>query len=154
SPEGADNDLFGWPAVEGSANLVGATSVCVPSMPALMGALYERGASLPWSRLVQPAIELARDGISPDWYLTLNVANDQGPLSQFASTAAVFLPGGRVPAYDLDNLGGRELRQADLAETLASIAAEGMEVFYLGALAERLAGFVREQGGFLDADDL
>jgi gamma-glutamyltranspeptidase/glutathione hydrolase len=165
APEGADRDLFGWPAVEGNANLIGAASACVPTMPALMGALYERGASLPWSRLVQPAIELARDGFSPDWYLTLNIANDQEPLSAFASTAAVFLPRGRVPAYDLDNLAGqrarnepsscgRELRQPDLAETLAAIAIEGPQVFYRGAMAERLAGFVREQGGFLDADDL
>lgn len=41
-----DDDLFGWPSVVGGANLRGATSVCVPSMVAMMEQRTRRVAAL------------------------------------------------------------------------------------------------------------
>jgi gamma-glutamyltranspeptidase/glutathione hydrolase len=60
----------------------------------------------------------------------------------------VFLPGGRVPQP------GEIFRQPDLAHTLKQIAANGADVFYKGAIADRIAQFYKENGGVLAKDDL
>lgn len=153
APGGIDTDLFGWPKVEGDANVMGATSVCVPSMVALARALYQRGGSLPWDRLLRPAIALA-EGYAVDWLLALNILHEQETLSRFPSTSAVLLPRGRVPSYSLDSTGGSVLLQSDLASTLRELAAHGGDTFYHGEIAQRLADYIRSHGGFLQPDDL
>ena len=44
--------------------------------------------------------------------------------------------------------------QTDLARTLTTIARDGADVFYRGALARKSADFYAEQGGLLSKDDL
>jgi gamma-glutamyltranspeptidase len=102
APGAIDADLFGWTTVEGEANVMGAASVCIPSMVALAHALYQRGASMPWDRLLQPAIALA-DGYAVDWLLALNILYEQETLSRFPSTAAVLLVGQRRRSGLLDH---------------------------------------------------
>lgn len=147
-----DRDLFGWPRVVDDANQLGATSVCVPTMVALMESLHRLGGTRPWSELVEPAISLARHA-QVDWLLTLNILNDQQTLSGFPSTAAVFCPGGRVPVYSLDDAASGILRQEDLALTLGQIATRGAASFYRGAIAEIMTSFLRSQGASVTADD-
>lgn len=150
---GTDRDLFGWPSVEKNANLIGATSVCVPTMVALMEALYQQGASLSWSELIEPAVSLARSH-TVDWLLALCILNDQTSLRSFPTTAEVFLPNGLVPAYDLDNESASVLHQERLADTLQEIADKGAAAFYGGAIGNAIARFLQSQGGAMDAHDL
>src|SRR5437763_5078527 len=42
---------------------VGPASCAVPGVPAGLGALWEAHGRLPWRRLVEPALALARDGV-------------------------------------------------------------------------------------------
>ena len=43
---------------------VGAASCAVPGVPAGLDALWRAGGRLPWERLVEPALELARSGVA------------------------------------------------------------------------------------------
>jgi gamma-glutamyltranspeptidase len=58
------------------------------------------------------------------------------------------------PLYHPDRLAGGRLVQIALAATLTRIAEEGAEVFYRGALAERIAGAAAAAGSPLAAGDL
>jgi gamma-glutamyltranspeptidase / glutathione hydrolase len=95
-----------------------------------------------------PAIAYAREGfpltevIADGW--SRNVRN----LSSYSNILAVYAPGGRPPAK------GEVFRNPALAETLATIGREGRDAFYRGSIAQRIAGFMKAQGGFLTADDL
>src|SRR5262245_23699073 len=42
---------------------IGPASCAVPGLPAALGELWERLGRLPWSRLCEPALELARTGV-------------------------------------------------------------------------------------------
>ena len=42
---------------------IGAASCAVPGLPAALGELWERLGRLPWARLCEPALELARSGV-------------------------------------------------------------------------------------------
>jgi gamma-glutamyltranspeptidase / glutathione hydrolase len=101
------------------------------------------------AQLLQPAIDLARDGFIieddladtlPDWYRRLG---------KWPSSAKVF---SRPDGTSLR--GGDRLVQTDLAATLSSIAAQGPRGFYEGPVAERLAKAVTDAGGIMTADDL
>lgn len=72
----------------------------------------------------------------------------RGELALQAESAALFLPGGAIPAA------GAKLANHDLARTLQTIADAGWAGFYRGAIAEELARFSREAGGFFREDDL
>jgi gamma-glutamyltranspeptidase/glutathione hydrolase len=153
-PGGVDDDLFGWPRVAGGLNVKGATSVAVPSAVALLEALHRHGASWPWARLVEPAVRLAEDGWPVDWQMVLHLVAHQAELEEYPTTRATYLPGGRLPQYSLTDVPGTTVRFPRLAETLRVIAREGARVLYAGPLGERVAAFVREQGGWLEREDL
>src|SRR5687768_10665518 len=42
---------------------IGSASCAVPGLPAALGELWERLGGLPWKRLCEPALELARTGV-------------------------------------------------------------------------------------------
>ena len=99
--------------------------------------------------ILQPAIDLARDGFVidddladtlPDWYRRLG---------KWPASAKVF---SRPDGTSLR--GGDKLVQGDLAATLAAIAAQGPRGFYEGPVAEKLAKAVTDAGGIMTTDDL
>lgn len=153
-PQGQDDDLFGWPRVVGGANLLGPTSVAVPSMVAVMGALYRQGARLSWERLLAPAIRMAREGVPASWLMVLHLVESAQELSRFAGTRATYFPEGRVPVYDAGDRLTHVYPYPALADTLEQIAGEGPEAFYHGRIARGLAEFMRVHQGFLSEQDL
>ena len=65
-PSGSGGELIGLDVPFGEELVhyaVGAASCAVPGVVAGLGALWERYGRLPWPRLVEPAIRLARDGV-------------------------------------------------------------------------------------------
>jgi gamma-glutamyltranspeptidase/glutathione hydrolase len=153
-PGGVDDDLFGWPLVAGGLNMKGATSVAVPSAVALLEALHRFGASWPWERLLEPAVELAESGWPVDWQMVLHLVAHQTELAEYPTTRDTFLPGGQLPRYGLTDLPGTTVRFPRLAETLRIIGREGARALYAGQLADALVTFVQRQGGWLDRRDL
>jgi gamma-glutamyltranspeptidase / glutathione hydrolase len=127
---------------------IGAASVAVPGTVAGLEAAHREYGRVPWATLLEPAIRLAREGI----VLTREQAYLHAILDVILrhtdSSRAVYGPAGeRLVAGD-------RLVVADLAGTLGLLADEGARVFYDGSLAERLASYVGDQGGWLTRDDL
>ena len=99
--------------------------------------------------LLQPAIDLARDGILiaddnadtlPDWHRRL---------ARWPSAAKIF---SRTDGTSLRE--GDSLVQSDLAATLSAIATQGPRGFYEGPVAEKLVKAIGGAGGIMTLDDL
>ena len=101
------------------------------------------------AQLIAPAERLARDGLTVDDDLADSLPRARGRLARFPSSARIFLKPGGSPFGP-----GDTLVQADLAATLAAIAARGPKAFYEGEVAERIAAAARAHGGVMTAEDL
>jgi gamma-glutamyltranspeptidase/glutathione hydrolase len=123
----------------------------VPGTPAGLALALEKYGSgkFTLADLIRPAIELARSG----FVLTDDSADSlpswHARLAHWPSTAKIF---SRSDGTSLRE--GDTLVQADLADTLSAIAAQGPRGFYEGAVAEKLAKAVQDAGGLMTADDL
>ena len=100
-------DLFGWPEVEGDANIHGPLSFVIPSAVAGYAEMHRRWGKLPLAEIAAPAVALARRGLPQDWYTTLKVANSASILRRYPESARIYLRDGLppVPPYQ----GGLEL---------------------------------------------
>ena len=126
----------------------GPLAVAVPGMPDAYAALLGRWGSRSLSEMAAPAIGYAADGYPLSASGAEAIRDSADLLRRFPASAAVFLPGGRVP------LSGEILRQTDLGRTLAAYAKDGPDIFYRGDVARRIARFMTGAGGALSADDL
>jgi gamma-glutamyltranspeptidase/glutathione hydrolase len=126
----------------------GYLSAPVPSTLKGYAALHAAYGKLPWQQVLAPAIELAEQGFVMTKALSDDIEANRRMLSQFPSSAKVFLPGGRVPRP------GEIFRQPDLARTLKEVAAHGADVFYKGNIADQIDKFYREHDGVLRKEDL
>ncbi|HEX6909657.1 MAG TPA: gamma-glutamyltransferase [Longimicrobium sp.] len=149
APMAATANMFLEPdgSVSDSLSLVGHLASGVPGSVAGMWEAHRRYGSLPWADLVQPAINLA-EGIVVHERLANSLRSMEDRLGRYPATARIFLPGNRPPRV------GDRLVQADLAQTLRRIAAEGMDGFYRGRTAELVEAEMRRGGGIMTADDL
>jgi len=147
APAAASRDMYlrdGAPV--DSLSRDGALAVATPGLVPGLWELHHREGRLPWSRLVAPARDLARDGFPVDELLARRI---RGHAERFDPAArAVFLPDGVPPET------GAVLRQPDLAATLDRVARHGGDEFRTGATAQALAAAVREAGGLLSPADL
>jgi gamma-glutamyltranspeptidase/glutathione hydrolase len=127
---------------------IGAASVAAPGSTAGLEAAHRAYGSLPWRRLVEPALELARGGfeMTPEQaHLHLIL----GPILRRTDE------GRRVYGRGGGSLrAGARVRRDDLAQTLELIAAEGAAAFYRGDLAAAIVAHVRDAGGTLTRNDL
>jgi gamma-glutamyltranspeptidase / glutathione hydrolase len=127
---------------------IGAASVAVPGTVAGLETAHRRFATIPWARLLEPAIELARSGVE--------LTREQAYLHAILDIILRHTEHGRViygPRGDRLVAGDR-LVMRDLAETLEQLAADGARTFYEGALAGELTDHVRAEGGVLTSEDL
>ncbi len=151
----AAGGMFGWPLVEGDSNIVSALSVGVPGTMAGLSLALEKHGTLPMSRLFEPAIELAEEGFTADWYLSTMIAGAARLMQRFPETRDIFLPGGLPPAPPLRAyLGSERFRQPQLAATLRRLGAGGVEEFSRGEVGRALVRTMERQGGLITADDL
>jgi len=116
----------------------GGLSIGVPGSLRLIALAHDRHGRLPWARLFQPAIRLARDGfaITPRLHAILSSRD----------SLARSTPWGRAQFYDANGEPkpvGTILRNPELAATLEQIAARGPEYFYHGPNAEALVATAR-----------
>ena len=136
-------------ALKGKDYTQGYLSAPVPSNLKGYYALQSTYGRLKWAQVLQPAIDLAEHGfVVKKEDLSDRIAEFKQELSQFPSSAEVFLPGGRVPQP------GEIFVQPNLARTLKEVAAQGVDAFYKGDIAGRIADFYKEHGGLLTREDL
>lgn len=147
---------------------------CVPSVVDSWAVALARFGTISLGQAMAPAIELADQG----WPMQADLSalietHEQRFRERYPHTAAIYLPGGRLPRT------GDVFRNPDFAETLRTICrAEedarhkgriaaleaARDAFYRGPLAERIASFVRDNpvedasgtahAGLLSYDDM
>jgi gamma-glutamyltranspeptidase/glutathione hydrolase len=123
-------------------------SVGVPGTVAGLHLAWQEHGKLPWPRLVQPAIDLARNGFPLSESLAASLAHVLPSMKDYPASVAQFSKNG-VP-YEA----GEVLRQPDLARTLSRIAAQGPAGFYEGETARLLAQEMSARGGLITEADL
>ena len=126
---------------------VGPASCAVPGVPAGLGELWRAHGRLPWNRLVEPALRLAREGVEmPDAHVAcLHMLE---PVMTMREGARIYKPGGSLIEP------GDRLEQPGLVAALESLADEGVEGAYAGTIGEALLALSDERGGLLTRDDL
>lgn len=154
--EGETRDGFGF-ILKRRVNDLGYQAVTVPgSLKAYHEAQTQYGR-LPWAEIVAPAIAVARNG----WVVRPHVAYWWSQEAQLGRTDNAdrlrFTPSGRALYCRPDGSPkriGDTVRNPDLANTLETIARDGADSFYNGAIAAAIAGDMRANGGLLSAADL
>src|SRR5262245_10207340 len=146
-------DLFTWPSVKDDRNVHGPLSFVVPGQVEGLGLALEKFGTLKFASALEPAIDLADQGIAADWFLTLKVATNEKELARYPTTREVWLPGGHPPVTAPGAPLAR-LKLPRLAETLRTLASSGRRDFYEGKIAASIVKDVAALGGILDAEDL
>ena len=123
---------------------IGAASCAVPGLAAALGELSARLGRLPWRRLVEPALRLARSGVELPQMHARSLAM-LGDLLLLDRGAELFGRDGRTLEA------GETLAQPGLLQALEVLADEGAESVYRGTLAEALLAV---EGAVFTADDL
>ena len=154
--EVVDGPLDGhdWPAVVDDRNFVGALAPAVPGAVSGLWAAHQRAGRLRWEALLEPAIELAHEGLEVTWVLQIEIANRLPEIAARPDLAAILLPEGRIPRSRSADTPGERLNQTELAHTLRRIAAEGPDAFYRGEVAAAIARALGPGGGILTEEDL
>nr|WP_233555518.1 gamma-glutamyltransferase [Pontibacter oryzae] len=122
-------------------------AVGVPGAVDGMVKVHEKLGSMPWSELVQPAIDLATNGV----ILTHKEADGLN-YSKHA-----FLKNNKHTPYlvrDKAWQAGDTLRHPDLARTLERIRDKGRDGFYAGQTADLLVKEMQRGGGIISHQDL
>jgi gamma-glutamyltranspeptidase / glutathione hydrolase len=110
---------------------IGPASCAVPGVPAGLEALWQAGGSLPWARLAEPALRLARDGVPMPSAHALCLAMLE-PVMTLGHGAGIYAAGGKTLAA------GERLFQPGLADAIRLLVEEGPRSVYVGTLAEAL----------------
>jgi gamma-glutamyltranspeptidase/glutathione hydrolase len=111
---------------------VGPGSSAVPGVPAGLGALWRRFGRLPWPRLVEPALRVARAGVVMPSAHAACLAMLAPVYTLRAEGRAIYAPAGQP----LES--GELLEQPGLAEVLEILSLEGARSVYEGSIAEAL----------------
>ena len=129
--------------------VVGGRSVGTPGTVRLLEVAHRQYGKLAWSRLFDPAIQLAEHGFPMSPRLNALLASDKYLKNDAAAATLYYEADGRPKAV------GTLIRNPALAATLRTIATEGADAFYTGPIAADIVGAVRAHpnAGKLDATD-
>ena len=151
APLAASETMYVDPSgeVRANSNHDGPLSVGVPGTVAGLWLAHQKLGRLDWKSLVEPAVDLARNGFPVSWELKPfmeSIAATNHPW--YKGTRQAFLEDGKP--YDA----GAAFAQPDLARTLERIRDQGRDGFYRGETATLLAKFMTKHGGLITEEDL
>jgi gamma-glutamyltranspeptidase / glutathione hydrolase len=125
-------------------------SVGVPGNVALAAKAHGAHGKLPWAKLFEPAIALARDGFVMNQRLYESLKGNKGRADLDTEARRVYFGADGEPLPV-----GSTVRNPDLAESLADMAQEGPAVLYdrnAGSLARWVAERTPQDGRMTEAD--
>jgi gamma-glutamyltranspeptidase/glutathione hydrolase len=130
--------------IEGKSTY-GASAVGVPGSIAGIFEVYQKFGTLPFKDLIQPAIDLARNGIT----ITKNQSEDLSGAKKAFQAANNY-----ETIFEKDWKEGDVFKQEELAQTLERIRDFGKDGFYKGETANFLVNYITELGGIITHEDL
>lgn len=110
--------------------------------------LHSKFGNLPMDKILEPAIEYAKNGFPVSELIGYYIGRSARFLSKYEGFSEVYMPKGKAPAK------GEIFKNPFLANTYSKIAKEGRDAFYKGEIAHTIADYIKEQGGFLSYEDL
>lgn len=125
----------------------GIFSVGVPGTVDGMFRMHKKLGKLPWNSLIQPAIDLARNGV----ILTEKEAKG---LNRQRADFLIHNVGKNYMLKDSDWIKGDTLFQADLAQSLLRIALFKRKGFYNGQTADLILAEMKNKNGLISQKDL
>jgi gamma-glutamyltranspeptidase/glutathione hydrolase len=123
----------------------GVHSVGVPGTIAGIFEVYNKFGSLPFKDLIQPSIDMARNGFN----VTKKQANSLNKTRKRFEKANNY-----KILFDREWKEGDLLQQEELAQTLERIRDNGKDGFYKGKTAQLFVDYVKELGGIISLEDL
>ena len=146
APKNATSEMY----VDGdSVKRFGHLVNAVPGSVAGLLKAHEDFGSLPLRTLLQPAIDLAKDGFEVTY--DLNYVLEWGKESMLANQTSrdKFYSSSQEPLKVKSNF-----KQPELAKTLFKISKQGSEIFYKGEIAEWISEESLSNGGLITLDDM
>ncbi len=150
APAGSDRDMYldeNQEVIE-NLSLRGHLAAGVPGSVAGMAEAYEKFGTLPWEKLLDPAIDLAEKGFQ----LTAREAGAlNGNQEAFRKYNTI------VPEFVMNEKGWQEgdiIKYKDLAATLQLIKTKGKDGFYKGITAKNIVEEMRRGNGIISLEDL
>ncbi len=150
SPARAHRDMFldeQGNAIKSMSRYHG-SAVGVPGTVMGLNHALQNYGTLPLETVIQPAINLAKNGIVVTYSLASSLKNMQQRLADKPQALAKFYPRGKaMKAGDI-------WLQPRLAKTLKIIAKQGSDGFYQGPIATDIVNTVQANGGIMSLQDL
>lgn len=135
----------------------------MPAAPDAWITALEKYGTMSFGDVAQAAIRFARDGFAMHWFMAEYLEEHQESYRRWPSSAEVFLPNGKPPKV------GDLFVQRDLGRTIQYMADQekahagkgrsaglqaARDAFYKGDIANLIAKYHRENGGWVTAQDL
>jgi gamma-glutamyltranspeptidase / glutathione hydrolase len=124
---------------------LGAYAVGIPGSVAGVFEVHKKFGSLPFKDLIQPAIDLARNG----YKVTEKQANSLNSKTEYFEAVNNY-----KTVFEKNWIAGDLLKQGELAQTLERIRDFGKDGFYKGKTADLFVNYVTELGGIISHQDL
>ena len=125
----------------------GYLSIGVPGTVAGLWDVHKKFGTLPWSVLLEDAIDLAEKGFEITPFLADILFKYNEKLSFFNETKNIF-------QASFPDFKGELLIQTDLAKTLKIISEKGRDGFYKGSVANKIAKAMKDNNGLITKSDL
>src|SRR5450631_227733 len=120
----------------------------IGSWDAALRVSKQHGGQLSLGRLLRDADRYANDGIAVTASQVLSTANKIDEVAHQPGFAERFLVNGKIPEV------GAPFRQPNIARVFEQLARDGLDSFYRGALAGKIAEDFKSVGALLSIDDL
>ena len=110
--------------------------------------LHEKFGKIKMRDILSPTIKYAEDGFPVSELVSYYMKNASNNFKEYPNFKETYY------IYDSTPKKGQIFKNPDLAKTLRVIAKKGKKGFYEGEVANSIANFIQDQGGFLSYDDL
>lgn len=128
-------------------SVIGILASGVPGTVAGMWLAHEKHGSLPWKKLVQPAVNLAEQGFKVHPKLAGSIERHIARLEKRSFEV-------NFKDYFAAAKANEVFQQLELADTLKRIRDQGRDGFYKGQTAKIISDFMRQENGLVTEKDL
>jgi len=146
SPKGANYSTLDFKNLSSWSRTIKGASV--PGAVAGLELALEKFGKIDRKKVIQPAIDYALNGFEVDSSLALNLITYKKFLDNDEYSKKIYYPDGQPLRK------GDKVINKDYGKTLIEIRDNGVDAFYKGKIAEKIAKDSKKNGGFITKDDL